>query len=268
MAVNSNALAMLRELNTRKARESLWAYCVITSPEFYKAHRWHLWIYCEVLQALYERRLTKSFFLGLCRSPNVPKWYEKWYGEEVGFDRLKDNQNFTYLMTNMAPRMGKSRSLVKFCDWILGKSNKNKIISVSYNDDLAEDSSRYVRDGILERKNLPMDIVFADVFLDATIKADNKSLKKWALDGCFFSYMGAGLNGTITGKGGNCLAEGTLIDTTQGKVSIEFIAENYKYINIFVKTFDTHDLHVKYSKVVNASMTFSREECTDRKSVV
>ena len=67
-----------------------------------------------------------------------------------------------------------SRTLVKFCDWILGKSKSNKIITVSYNDDLAEDSSRYVRDGILERKNLPMDIVFADVFPDATIKADKR----------------------------------------------------------------------------------------------
>jgi len=174
------------------------------APEFYTPERWHLWLICEVLQALYERRLTKLLFWDLCHSNNVPVWYS----ETVDWERLLDGMIYTRLMQNISPRFGKSRTLTNFCDWILGKSNKNKIITVSYNTDLASDMSRYVRDCIMMKKNTPQEIVYADIFPNTRIAKGNSSFMKWSLENSYFNYLGAGLEGTITGKGGNC----TIID--------------------------------------------------------
>lgn len=215
----ASIVAIERELNIRKARDNFWAYCCMISPDFYKADRWHLWLICETLQALYERRLTKSLFYALCNAPNVPSWYSK----TVNWDKIRDDIVYTRLMQNISPRFGKSRTLTNFCDWILGKNNQNKIITVSYNTDLASDMSRYVRDGIMMKKNVPTQIVYSDIFPDTKIAKGNSSFMKWALDGCFFNYLGAGLEGTITGKGGNCVVAGTIITTEFGKLPIESI---------------------------------------------
>lgn len=193
----SRQVAILRELNIRRARESLWSYCCLLSPDFYKPERWHLWLLCECLQALYERRLTKKLFYDLCHAKCVPAWY----GDTIDWDRLLEDLTYVNLMINMPPRHGKSRTLVNFCDWILGRSLNNKIISVSYNTDLASDMSRYVRDGIMMKRNLATDIVYSDIFPNTRIARGNSGFMKWALDGCYFNYLGAGLEGTITGKG-------------------------------------------------------------------
>lgn len=101
-----------------------------------------------------------------------------------------------------------SRSLTMFEQWILGKSHENRIITVSYNTDLAANMSRYVRDGIAQQKNMPTDIVYNDIFPDTRIARGNSGFMKWALEGQFFNYLGTGLEGTITGVGATC----TIID--------------------------------------------------------
>jgi predicted phage terminase large subunit-like protein len=195
---------MMRELNIRKSQESLWAYCCLIGPDFYKTDRWHLWLICNTLQLLYERKLTKKTFWDLVHNQLVPAWYGDWYGEHVGWDSLNDDIIYTRLMMNLPPRHGKSRTIVNFCDWILGKNHDNKIITVSYNADLASDMSRYVRDGIMMKKVLPTQIIYNDIFPDTMLQKGNSSFMKWALEGCFFNYLGTGLEGTITGKGANC----------------------------------------------------------------
>ncbi len=103
----------------------------------------------------------------------------------------------------MPPRHGKTRTLILFCEWCLGKNKQNRIISCSYNDDMASDFSRYTRDGIRETKTYPYEIVYSDIFPDSKIKQDNASFQQWALEKEFFSYKGAGIGGSITGKGCN-----------------------------------------------------------------
>ena len=95
-------VALQRELNIRKARDSFWAFCCMLAPDFYKSDRWHLWLMCETLQALYGRRLTKSLFYSLCHAPNVPAWY----AGTVDWDRLQDRVVYTRLMQNLPPRHG------------------------------------------------------------------------------------------------------------------------------------------------------------------
>jgi predicted phage terminase large subunit-like protein len=247
-------LVLQREINIRKARESLWAFCCMVSPDFYKSDRWHLWLMCETLQALYERRLTKKLFWDLCHSPNVPSWYPD---HVVEWDKIVDGRVYTNLMQNISPRFGKSRTLTNFCDWILGKDNQNKIITVSYNNDLAADMSRFVRDGIMMKKNLPADIVFSDIFPKTMVAKGNSSFMKWALDGCFFNYLGAGLEGTLTGRGGNCLAEGTIIKTEIGNVPIELMCSCN--IPIKVLSYDIENKNLSYESVQVSKESYANE---------
>lgn len=168
----ANLIAIRREIVIRRARESFYAFCRVEAPEFYINTRWHLVNLCNVLQALYEGRLT----------------------DETG-------RIYHKLLINKPPRFGKTRTLVNFCKWILGKNPEERIIATSYNDGAASDFSRFTRDGIMEMANDPLDIVYSDIFPDSRIKQGNASFEKWALERQFFSYIGAGIRGSITGKG-------------------------------------------------------------------
>ena len=234
-----------REQLLRKGRNNFFNFCQILSPDFYKPDRWHLWLLANTLQALYERHLTKKYFYALCTSPNVPKWLAE---EVIDWDRLRDDHVYTKLMINLAPRSGKSRTLVNFCDWILGKSLENHIITVSYNTDLASNMSRYVRDGIMTQKNRPTDIVYSDIFPNTKVAKGNSSFMRWALEGAFFSYLGTGLEGTITGLGANCLLEGTLIATDKGEVPIEQICASKDDFKVL--SFDFENSKIVYKNVL------------------
>lgn len=174
---------LLRELRIREARKSLWAFCKLLEPDFYKEDRWHLIKLCNDLQALYEGTLI---------NPTNNKPYKK-------------------LMLNIPPRHGKSRTLVNFCRWVLGRSEKNRIITASYNDDQASEFSRFTRDGIREEKTFGYEVIYNDIFPNTKIKKDNSSFEKWALEGEFFNYKGSGVGGSITGKGCNIAITDDLI---------------------------------------------------------
>jgi predicted phage terminase large subunit-like protein len=193
-------LAIRRELNIRKARENFWAFCCMLAPDFYKKNYWHLHLICETLQALYERRLTGKTFRYLCDAL-APEWYVK----TVEWDRLQDDKVYTKLIENIPPRHGKSRTLVMFCEWVLGINRKERIITASYNDSLASDFSRFCRDGIVQQKNLPFEIVYSDMFPNTRISKGNASFMSWALQGEFFSYKAAGVGGSVTGRGASVL---------------------------------------------------------------
>jgi len=156
------------------ARRSFWEFCRLLSPDFYKQDRAYLKEICDTLQALWERRL----FVG---------------------DKLVTN-----LLLQVPPRHGKSRTLTNFSAWVLGKNNNEKVITASFNDDLAQDFSRHTRDIIAEEKNLPTQIVYSDIF-SASIKQGDAAFHKWALEGQFFNYKGTGIGGSITGRGGSVL---------------------------------------------------------------
>lgn len=170
-------LAIEREYKIRQARSEFWKFCKLLEPDFYKDDRLYLKEICDKLQALYE---------GTLYNHKLDKPYKK-------------------LMMNIPPRHGKSRTLVLFTQWLLGINNQNKIITASYNDDMATDFSRYCRDGIKATKNIPTDIIYSDIFPKTRIKDGNASVQTWALKGSFFSYKGVGIGGGVTGKGANIL---------------------------------------------------------------
>lgn len=158
------------------SRQSFWEYCKTRAPDFYIDGRTHLEKICETLQSLYEGRLLND-----------------------------DGVPYENMIMNIPPRHGKSRTLIHFCEWVLGDRQENRIITASYNEDLATVFSRYTRDGISEEKVYPHEIVYSDIFPGVKVKKGDSSYRQWALEGQHFNYKGAGLGGSITGKGGNIL---------------------------------------------------------------
>ncbi len=184
-------LALRREQRIRLSRHSFWEFCKTKAPDFYteQPDRKYLKDYCNLLQALYEKRIVRY------------SKEEKWQIVD-SLNGLSKHETCRKLIINMWPQSGKSRTLVLFCQWVFGQNRSERIITCSYNDDLASDFSRYTRDGIAEEKERPHVIVYNDIFPDVKLKEGNASFEKWALDGEFFSYKGSGVGGSITGKGG------------------------------------------------------------------
>jgi predicted phage terminase large subunit-like protein len=184
-------LTLKREERIRLSRKSFWEFCKTKAPDFYTEDpdRKYLKDYCNLLQALYEKRIIRY------------NTEEDWKIVE-SLDGLSKHLTCRKLIINMWPQSGKSRTLVLFCQWVFGQNRSERIITCSYNDDLASDFSRYTRDGIAEEKERPHEIVYSDIFSKIKLKDGNASFEKWALEGEFFSYKGAGVGGSITGKGG------------------------------------------------------------------
>lgn len=197
-----------RELRLRKSRDSFWEFCRTQDPDLYSEDKWHLHLDCVILQALYEKKLTKKFF-----KDAVVRIAPEFFYETINWGRLKDTELnedgevipkvYDRLIQNLPPRHGKSRTLVLFCEWCMGKNQKNRVITCSYGDDLAMSFSRFVRDGIMQEKTYPTEICFNDIFPSCVVKHGDSSYQKWALEGQFFNYKGAGVNGAITGMGCN-----------------------------------------------------------------
>lgn len=104
------------------------------------------------------------------------------------------------------PRFGKSEiSSVRFPTWYLGKNPYKKVMAVSYNASLVNDFGRHSRNCIssLEFKTI-FGIDVEDENLIPQLSKDSKSVNRFALiqDG---EYIGQGLGGGVTGKGGHVI---------------------------------------------------------------
>ncbi len=162
-----------KEIKTERARRDLWQYANATIPKFFKEERTHLKTLLRALEDLYQGNLKKP-----------------------------DGTPYKKLMINMPPRHGKSLSLIKFTEWVLGDNSDNMIMTISYNEILASRFSKTVRNNI-ETESFSEDrIYFQDVF-NARIKKGDAAASLWALEESHFSYLGGSFKGTITGLGCN-----------------------------------------------------------------
>jgi len=166
-----------RDVLCELARRHFWDFCVAVDPDFYTIDKVHLVKLCNTL-------------------------------EQFALNQLLDANDEPYLnlLIQMPPRHGKSRTLVNFTAWLFGRDESERVITSSYNDELAQDFSKYTRNTIQQKHETddPSEIVYSDIF-NAAIKYGDASFGHWALNGQFFSYKGSGLGGTITGKGAKWL---------------------------------------------------------------
>lgn len=101
------------------------------------------------------------------------------------------------VLISFFPRGGKSRTTSMWIAWGLGYDSEGSYMRNCYNDNIAMDLSKSV-----------MDIIFTDayktVFPEVRLDPSARSKMNWQLDNTTITtYFGAGINGTITGKGCN-----------------------------------------------------------------
>lgn len=162
------------------SKREFWEYCKFTSPDFYTEDRTFLKDLSQKLQ---------------------------WFIEDA------EEQ---FMVVNMPPRHGKSRTVTKFVQWIFGKFGLHiKVMTGSYNETLSGTFSKQVRDTIAEKKTLGV-TVYNDIFPDTKIKYGEAAAQKWALEGSNQdNYLATSPTGTATGFGCNIMIIDDLIKTAE-----------------------------------------------------
>ena len=153
------------QANLELARRDFWHFCKLLAPDFYVEGRDYLKRFCHTLQEFYEKDDCKV------------------------------------LIVNMPPRHGKSRTAQLLSEWIFGKNPSEKIITASYNEQLATTFSRSVRNSIQERKASKDRIVYHDIFPNTNLKKGSSAANLWTLEGQHISYLATSPGGTVTGFG-------------------------------------------------------------------
>lgn len=162
------------------SKREFWEYCKFTSPDFYTEDRTFLKDLSQKLQ---------------------------WFIEDA------EEQ---FMVVNMPPRHGKSRTATKFVQWIFGKFGLQiKVMTGSYNETLSGTFAKQVRDTIAEKKTLGV-TVYNDIFPDTKIKYGEAAAQKWALEGSNqANYLATSPTGTATGFGCNIMIIDDLIKTAE-----------------------------------------------------
>jgi predicted phage terminase large subunit-like protein len=102
------------------------------------------------------------------------------------------------ILITMPPRHGKSRIISNlFPAWYFGRNPGSEVIFTTYNQDLAEDNGRYVKNAI----NSPE---FREVFPDVRMRNDSASARRFSTyqKG---NYFAVGVGGALTGRGSKLL---------------------------------------------------------------
>ena len=162
------ALKELKELQREKllrdARDDFFSYCQLIVPDFYKDDRDYLKELCSEFEEFME-------------------------------------SDDDIMLLNVPPRHGKSLTAGRFVEWELGRNPRMRVATGSYNEDMATDFSKDVRDTIAEERVTDDQIVYTDVFPNARLKQGSAAAKRWALQGSKLSYLATSPNGSATGKG-------------------------------------------------------------------
>lgn len=160
------------------ARREFFFYCHLTAPDFY--------------------RLDRQYLVDLCRE----------------FQEFLESDE-KVMIVNEPPRHGKSRTAGKLVEWILGKDQKKKIMTGSYNETLSTTFSKNVRNTITEQKADAGKTIFSDIFPGITIKRGDGAMNLWSLEGGYNNYLATSPTGTATGFGADIIIVDDLIKSAE-----------------------------------------------------
>lgn len=176
MKINNDEI--IKQAKLELARREFFFYCHLKAPDFYKTDRKYLVDLCNSMQEFYE-----------------------------GDDEV--------LIINLPPRMGKSRSAGLFVEWVLGKNQKEKIMTGSYNETLSTMFSKNVRNSIQEEKADADKIIYSDIFPGVKIKSGDGAMNLWSLENGHNNYLATSPTGTATGFGCSLLIIDDLIKNAE-----------------------------------------------------
>lgn len=151
------------------------------------------------------------YYLRLAHHGNyVPLRHTELIADEL--QKIIDGEQ-RHIIIEMPPRHGKSMSVTEtFPSYYLGKNPNKKVITAAYSDGLARGFGRLNRNKFNE---------FAANVFGLRMADDNSSVADWSIFNHTGGMVSTGIGGSITGKGADCLPEGTLIDTEKGPVDIK-----------------------------------------------
>lgn len=152
-----------KQLYYELCRRDFWEYCKATEPDFYKEGRAYLKDYCKQLQEFVEN-------------------------------------DERYMIVNMPPQHGKTRTLKKLAEWKIGNDRKQRIFAISYNHDYATDLSKNVLNAIRAEHEVEEQITFSDIFPDLIIKRGDGAKNRWSVEGGFNTWLSASPNTGVTGR--------------------------------------------------------------------
>ena len=179
------------------ARRHLYDFCQVLFPTFYKDERSYLKEFCESVE---------------------------------NFINDKDKR---FLIINMPPRHGKSLTDQCLTAWLLGRDPTCRVMTASYNEDVASVFSKNVRNTIQTEK-IGARVVFFDMFPKTKVKYGDASAKKWTIDGqSQISYLATSPNGTATGFGCDYLICDDLIKSAEEAYNETALDNTYQW---FVNT--------------------------------
>ena len=169
---------IIKQAKLELARREFFFYCHLMAPDFYRTDRTYLVELCDRLQKFME-------------------------------------SDKKVLVINMPPRFGKSRSATMFVQWLLGKNNKLRVMTGSYNEMLSSTFAKQVRDTIATEPSQGV-IVYQDIFPETKIKYGEASMSKWALEGSqVANYLATSPTGTSTGFGADVIIVDDLIKNSE-----------------------------------------------------
>lgn len=151
--------------------------------------------------------LVKRYFFDYCHLI-MPSFYKPDRDYLVSicgeFQSFLNDDEHDVLVLNMPPRHGKSLTLGRFVEWILGNDHSKKIMTGSYNETLSTVFSKNVRNTIQEVKADKDMIVYSDIF-DAKIKYGDGAMNLWSLEDGYNNYLATSPTGTATGFGADII---------------------------------------------------------------
>jgi len=116
---------------------------------------------------------------------------------------------------------------------LLGKNNKLKIMTGSYNETLSSTFAKQVRDMIATEQTQGV-TVYRDIFQDTKIKYGEASMNKWALEGSqVANYLATSPTGTATGFGADLIVIDDLIKNSEEAYNSNVLE---KHIDWFTNT--------------------------------
>jgi len=209
----------------------------------------------KLLNALTEKRnyQIKGDFFEYCKefSPVVKRTGRKIYRDDVDYfvqithamqalfeGTLKADNGIDiakFLLISIPPRHGKSLTVSKFVEWLLGIDPTLRIISLSYSQDLADQFSKEIKSSIQRERDAELK-VFSDVFPGIELSKDSKAAKKWKLKNSTHPYSFA--TGSFRTSGINGLGADVFIldDPHQGSEEAMNTKELNSKFNIYINT--------------------------------
>lgn len=137
------------------------------------------------------------------------------------------------LVMNVPPRHGKSRTLSLFSDWLFGRDPTLKIMTGSYNEKLATQFSKSVRNTIATAKADEDITVYSDIFPDVRIAYGEAQQNLWALEGGYSNYLATSPTGTATGFGAKLIIIDDLIKNSEEALNDRALDDQWSW---FVNT--------------------------------